>query len=294
MFARPVVVHLPHCFRSTRRMAANGLSANSAAKSPVVRDDSAGEGNEPSMDPNLNPRVARVRQLMSSGSADGWEKCWEEGVTPWDLGQTTPIITDLIQTGEFPEGRILVPGCGTGYDVVAMASPVRFVVGLDISITALNKAKEWSSSLPNARYFTFLAEDFFTWTPSELFDAIFDYTFFCAIHPSMRSAWATKVSELLKPDGELITLMYLVEDQQAGPPYNTSVADYEEVLHPVGFKTISIVDNELAVKRRKKITFLERNVIHHQPFCMNRNEIWKFMKIFNSKNFNEKNCFKKE
>jgi hypothetical protein len=33
-----------------------------------------------------------------------------------------------------------------------------------------------SSSLPNSSYFTFLKEDFFTWSPSELFDLIFDYT----------------------------------------------------------------------------------------------------------------------
>lgn len=36
---------------------------------------------------------------------------------------------------------------------------------------------QWSSSLPNADYFTFLAEDFFKWTPSEQFDLIFDYTY---------------------------------------------------------------------------------------------------------------------
>ncbi|XP_020588593.1 probable thiol methyltransferase 2 isoform X1 [Phalaenopsis equestris] len=251
MLSPPGVANLLPRLIWTRQMAVNRLLVESAAKSPAVRVDGAGESSKPSRDPNLNPLVAKVRQLMSSGPNDGWEKCWEEGVTPWDLGQTTPIISHLIQTGKLPEGRILVPGCGTGYDVVAMASSTRFVVGLDVSTTAINKAKELSSSLPNARYFTFLEEDFFTWTPPELFDVIFDYTFFCAIHPSMRSAWASKVSELLKPNGELITLMYLFDDQEVGPPYNTSVADYLEVLNRVGFKAISIVDNDLAVKQRK-------------------------------------------
>ncbi|KAK8939763.1 putative thiol methyltransferase 2 [Platanthera guangdongensis] len=41
------------------------------------------------------------------------------------------------------------------------------------------------------------------------------------------------------------------DGQEMGSPYNTSVADYSEVLNPVGFKAISIVDNELAVKPRK-------------------------------------------
>lgn len=34
--------------------------------------------------------------------------------------------------------------------------------------------------------------------------------FFCAIEPNMRETWAKSVDELLKPDGELITLMYPV------------------------------------------------------------------------------------
>lgn len=43
----------------------------------------------------------------------GWEKCWEQGVTPWDLGRPTPIILHLHQTGALPKGRALVPGCGS-------------------------------------------------------------------------------------------------------------------------------------------------------------------------------------
>ena len=36
---------------------------------------------------------------------------------------------------------------------------------------------QWSSSLPNADWFTFLVADFFKWRPSEPFDLIFDYTY---------------------------------------------------------------------------------------------------------------------
>jgi hypothetical protein len=34
--------------------------------------------------------------------------------------------------------------------------------------------------------------------------------FFCALEPSMRSSWGKRVAELLKHDGELITLMFPV------------------------------------------------------------------------------------
>ncbi|XP_020089873.1 thiocyanate methyltransferase 1-like isoform X1 [Ananas comosus] len=231
-------------------------TTNDAAAAPIMAKGGGGadhgEGDR-YRDPSANPKVARLRELVSAGdaTADGWEKCWDKGLTPWDLGRPTPVVPQLVQSGTLPKGRVLVPGCGLGYDVVAFASPGRFVVGLDISDTAIRKAKEWSSSLPNANFFTFMAEDFFIWQPTELFDLIFDYTFFCAIDPSMRSAWARKIRDILKPDGELITLIYVITDQQEGPPYNTTVADYEEVLSPVGFKALFIEDNEFAVGPRK-------------------------------------------
>lgn len=34
-------------------------------------------------------------------------------MTPWDLGQPTPILVHLHQTGTLPKGRSLVPGCGS-------------------------------------------------------------------------------------------------------------------------------------------------------------------------------------
>jgi len=105
--------------------------------------------------------------------------------------------------------------------------------------------------LPNADYFTFLAEDFFKWIPNEQFDLIFDYTFFCALDPSLRVAWAETVNRLLKPDGELLTLIYLISDQEGGPPYNNTVSDYQKVLEPLGFRAVLMEDNELAIKPRK-------------------------------------------
>ncbi|XP_019174386.1 PREDICTED: probable thiol methyltransferase 2 [Ipomoea nil] len=198
-----------------------------------------------------NPKVDRLQGVVHSDSTDGWEKCWEQGVTPWDLGKPTPVLAHLHRAGELPKGRALIPGCGSGHDVVEIACPERYVIGLDISENAIRKAKELSLSSPNADCFAFLKADFFSWHPVELFDLVFDYTFFCAIEPEMRQAWASKIQDLLKPDGELITLIFPISDHAGGPPYKVSVSDYEEVLHPLGFKAVYLSDNELAVGPRK-------------------------------------------
>ncbi|XAR64536.1 Methyl halide transferase [Bertholletia excelsa] len=108
-----------------------------------------------------------MQGILHSNPSGGWEKSWEEEITPWDLGQPTPVIVHLLKTDALPKGRALVPGCGSGHDVVAIACPERFVVGLDIADKAIKKAKEWSSTLPNADHCTFLKEDFFNWRPKE-------------------------------------------------------------------------------------------------------------------------------
>ncbi|KAJ4959321.1 hypothetical protein NE237_026432 [Protea cynaroides] len=235
------------CFNQPLRFRASGFPRNSLKLSSRQLGMQKSEGAK-----RLGNQTSdKFKETIHGDPEGGWEKCWEQGLTPWDLKQPTPVILHLQQTDALPRGRALVPGCGTGYDVVAIASPDRYVVGLEISSHAVKKAKELFSSSPNANYFTFLMADFFTWKPTELFDLVYDYTFFCAIEPSMRPAWASRIQDYLKPDGELITLMFPISDHVGGPPYKVSVADYEEVLHPMGFKAISIVDNELAIGPRK-------------------------------------------
>uniref|UniRef100_M8C8U4 Methyltransferase domain-containing protein n=1 Tax=Aegilops tauschii TaxID=37682 RepID=M8C8U4_AEGTA len=147
-----------------------------------------------------NPAIVRLRQLVDGPqSSEGWRRCWEQGVTPWDLGEPTPAVVKL------------------GYDAVALSGGGRSVVGLDVCDAVIQRARQRSSDV------AFVCADFFTWSPPEPFHLIFDYTFFCALDPSLRPAWAARMEELLRPDGELITLMYLPQDQDSGPPYNTTV-----------------------------------------------------------------------
>ncbi|EPS63916.1 hypothetical protein M569_10868, partial [Genlisea aurea] len=197
-----------------------------------------------------NPEVIKFQQVFRSETNGYWDRCWEEGLTPWDLGSPTPLLLQLHNTGSLPTGRALVPGCGSGYDVEAIACPERHAIGLEISDSAIKKAKELHSLSRHAAHFDFIKADFFSWSPTELFDLIFDYTFFCAIRPESRSLWGVKMSELLKPGGELITLIYPIDEHEGGPPYKVSVADYEEVLHPVGFQARFIGDNHSAVSPR--------------------------------------------
>ncbi|KAF9612272.1 hypothetical protein IFM89_038842 [Coptis chinensis] len=194
------------------------------------------------------PNVSKIQQLINNDSTGGWDKCWEQSLTPWDLGRPTPIVLHLLQTGALPAGRVLVPGCGSGHDVIEIAGPERYVVGLDVSENAIKKARE----------VLLISISLLSPSPYPDADIVRNCRFFCAIEPSMRPAWASRVHDLLKPDGELITLMFPVDDRIGGPPYKVSLPDYEEVLHPMGFKAVCVEDNELAVGGRKGIEKLGR------------------------------------
>ena len=72
----------------------------------------------------------------------------------------------------------------------------------------------------------------------QTFDFIFDYTFFCALAPSMRSNWAHRIAELLTPGtGRLLTVIFPIiptADRSDGPPFPVTVEDYRAVLEPNG------------------------------------------------------------
>jgi hypothetical protein len=57
----------------------------------------------------------------SLGQPDGsqtrfWTNRWEAGKTPWDWGGIPPALASFFARGE-PPTRVLIPGCGSAYEV---------------------------------------------------------------------------------------------------------------------------------------------------------------------------------
>lgn len=164
-----------------------------------------------------------------------WQQAWEEGRTPWDRGAPVPALVELVKTKALPQGRALVPGAGSGYDILCMAGPNRQVTGLDLAPGAQKRFERLrkDAGVPEEQAEVIVA-DFFDWQADEPFDMIWDYTFLCAIEPQMRPRWAERMDELLKPDGELITLIFPVIDKAPddGPPYAMSPELVRGLLEP--------------------------------------------------------------
>lgn len=176
-----------------------------------------------------------------------WESMWASGLgrgQAFDANRVEPAFAKLLNTASgLPVGKALVPGCGRGYAVAELCRRGYDATGLDIAPTAAKAANDYLASGEEPgmdRPWRVVAEDFFKHGDS--YDLIYDCTFLCALPPELRSAWASKCNELLKPKGELVTLIFPVADPpyEGGPPYCMSPQLVTSLLEPLGFESVSM------------------------------------------------------
>ncbi|KAF5351121.1 hypothetical protein D9756_008222 [Leucocoprinus leucothites] len=182
--------------------------------------------------------VKAMRKLVNPDVPGSWDTAWKAGVTPWDAGDVQPPLKEVIEGGndsiDWPRaGLALVPGCGSGYDVVYLASTLGLdVTGLDMSQTAVDKATALVTNNPlqkGSAHFVFA--DFFKYEADEPVKLVYDYTFFVAIPPSRRNEWGKKMAELIAPGGYLITLVFPIDPHtDLGPPFYVRPEHYNEPL----------------------------------------------------------------
>ena len=141
-----------------------------------------------------------------AGVGVDWEARYNAGDTPWEKGAPHPALVDWLQKNPLP-GRMLVPGCGAGHDVREISrNPASVVVGFDIAPSAIRRARSFASVGRE----TFVLGDFLAGDARQIgpFDALFEHTCFCAIHPSRRADYAREAAALLKPGGLLVGIFY--------------------------------------------------------------------------------------
>lgn len=169
--------------------------------------------------------------MPPSEHSPNWDDLYLEKTTPWDKGVPAPPLLEWIAAnpGQIG-GRVLVPGCGLGHDVRALAAlpGVTGVVGLDLSPTAVALAE----GFPKVGTESYLAGDLFALAPDHLetYDWVWEHTCFCAIDPSMREDYVSAVHGALKPGGHLLAVFYLdpYDDEHqpgGGPPHGSSLEE---------------------------------------------------------------------
>lgn len=117
-----------------------------------------------------------------------WEGMWNEGERPrFDALEAHPALVSLIQSNSLLPGSVqnasaIVPGCGPGYEIIALAESGIFssVMGLDIAPTGVATAKRNAADKCGADVLdriNIICGDFFKLeAPPGGFNFAFDYT----------------------------------------------------------------------------------------------------------------------
>ena len=165
-----------------------------------------------------------------------WDQRYRQGNTPWDKGRASPALIYWLKN--YPgriSGHILIPGCGTGHDVraIADAEPTSSPLGIDISSTAI------ATCLQNKVHGNEQYEQTDLFQLSRKFHAAFDWvwehTCYCAIDPSKRPQYVSAIASALKPGGIFLGIFYLNPEIDAttpndGPPHGTSIEDVKSLF----------------------------------------------------------------
>jgi SAM-dependent methyltransferase len=158
---------------------------------------------------------------VDSSRPEFWETRFRERVTPWDAGAAPIKLKDWL-AGR-PAARVLVPGCGTGYEVRLFAEHGHDVLGIDFSDAALEAARRELGSLSAL----VRKRDFFAL--EGCFDLVYERAFLCALPRSRWADWARRMALLVRPGGELAGFFFL-DDNPRGPPFGTSRIELQELL----------------------------------------------------------------
>lgn len=149
-----------------------------------------------------------------SDEVEFWETRYAAGKMPWDFRGVPRALTGWLKTANSP-GRVLIPGCGSGYEVKAFQDAGWEVVAIDYAPAAVARAKAALDALANKVMLAdFFAHDF----GERKFDLIYERTFLCSLPPEHWPAYARRMAGLLAERGQLIGF-FLYGHEDEPPPY---------------------------------------------------------------------------
>ena len=149
---------------------------------------------------------------QDSSKPEFWDTRFRGGVTPWDAG-SVPSALEIWLKKRSSSLRVLIPGCGTGYEVRAFAERGHNVLAIDFSDAALDAARCELGKLASL----VRKDDFFS-LQEKPFDVVYERAFLCALPRRLWPDWGRRVAELVRPGGELTGFFY-IDDNERGPPF---------------------------------------------------------------------------
>jgi SAM-dependent methyltransferase len=195
-----------------------------------------------------------MKTALPSFDAAYWQARYDQGRDAWDTrGITPPLRAYFDQLDVETQPRILIPGAGRAYEAEYLHQlGFRQVFVVDIAPEALTALITRVLDFPQEHL---LLADFFA-LPNDLpYDIIVEQTFFCALDPALRPAYARQCANLLRPGG---TLMGVLFDTDFGPvqepPFGGSKEEYREYFAPYfNFRHFETATNSLKPRQGREL-----------------------------------------
>ena len=173
---------------------------------------------------------------MDSTHPEFWETRYRAGRTPWDFQGVPPALAEFLRRGSATNDasnpsepttdagpphqghqapRVLLPGCGFGYEVAAFHAQGWQTQAIDFAPAAVELARAQLGALANC----VRQADFFGEALDGPYDLIYERTFLCSMPLERRAAYATQMARLLRPGGLLAGIFFSAAGTEDGPPF---------------------------------------------------------------------------
>lgn len=174
---------------------------------------------------------------MSDQEHIDWQQRYESGDTPWDSGQPSSRLLEVLRDHQIPSGRALELGCGTGASAIALAQRGFDVTAIDLAPLAIERARQQAAEAHVS--VNWIVGDVLA--PPDLpgpFDFVFDRGCYHCIRRDDPTAGPARLLKILQHHTSPGTRMLLLagnadEQTEHGPPRVTAEeirSDFESLF----------------------------------------------------------------
>ena len=178
-----------------------------------------------------------------------WDLRYGARFAPWDAGKVPARLREFVAASPAPR-RVLVPGCGSAWDVRFLAESGWEVLGIDFSHEAIAAARAILGPCADR----VRQADFFAPIAGEPFDVVYERAFLCALPRRLWGDWAKRVAEAVVPGGLLAGFFFFGEGER-GPPFPLASRDELAALLEPAFERIAdepVVDSIAVFAARER------------------------------------------
>ena len=176
---------------------------------------------------------------------DFWHQAWSKADQPgWQQKNVNPyLVKHWADSGALSGEAVFVPLCGRTLDMQWLRDYGHHVIGIDLSVTALQDfckqqsidavcERDGELTVFRAPGWTLYAGDFFKLQAAQIsrVSRVYDRAALIALPPDMRKAYASHLQEILPGGSEIFTITIAYDQKMMkGPPF--SVSDNEVLDH---------------------------------------------------------------